>query len=167
MSSFISLQPIGIGEWAFATIGSGSRIDADTEQLAWKFYADRTSPITDIDAFVNITGTITDTNFLFEIQTDSSDTPSGVVLGAATAEWAGPAADGWTGLKALATNTGNLTVGTPYWLVLRRSSGASVSATDNIHFHSSGFRFDRDKIRHHNGTNWTTTAVTALRPILL
>src|SRR5687768_804622 len=105
------------------------RIDADAEAIAMKFYADRVSPITHLDMYLDIAGTVTGTNFSLSVETDSSDAPSGTVLGAASAAFAGPAVDGWVGAQALATATGALTLNAPYWVVLRRVSGTSHHLT--------------------------------------
>lgn len=149
-----------------AANASNMIMDADTEKIAYKYIPGTTSAITDIDLAIVIAGTVSDTNFQIEVQTDDADKPSGTVLGAATAEFAGPASGGFIGLKSLVTNTGNLTVNTPVWIVLYRSSGESLSATDSV-----GARIYNNSLttyycgfnrgRHHNGTDWTTTAVTS------
>ena len=145
-------------------------MDADTERLGFKYYPATTSPITDIDVYVTPTGTVTDSNFIIQVETDDSDTPSGILLGTATPAFAGPIAAGFIGLKTLATNTGNLTINVPVWLTMLWSSGGSLSATDYIRWARlllASFQFSfSGRIRHHNGTNWTTTTVTSA-PLLI
>lgn len=138
------------------------RVQTTTEKIAFKFYATSTQAITDIDFKMAKTGTVTGINFKMEIQTDNADKPSGTVLGGATAEFAGVATTGnWTGLKALTSNTGSLTIGTPYWLVLYYSSGTSPDASNYIYiYRSSTSSYGGGKLRNFNGTDWTT--VTAL-----
>ena len=133
-------------------------LDASTEQLAFKYLATTTSPITDIDFYMDITGTVTGINFVVEVQTSSSDAPSGTVLGSASTAFSGLAADGWTGLKTLASNTGNLTFGTFYWIVVRVSSGSPDGSNYIQVLYGNNVRTDLGlKVRHYNGTDWTTT----------
>jgi len=137
-----------------------SIMDADGEQLAFKIYPQTITPIVGVDLCLGIAGTVTDINFRIRIETDNADKPSGTVLGAATPEFAGLAASGWTGLKTLETNTGNLTINTPVWVVFYRSSGASLSASNNVATRGTASpAFSLPRSRHFNGTNWTTTAI--------
>jgi len=138
-------------------------IDADTEKLAYKYFPATTSPITDIDVYLTPTGTITGVNFQIQVETNSSDTPSGTVLGSATPAFAGPAAGGFIGLKTLTVNTGNLTINQPVWVSLFRSSGASLDASNYIRMarlYGYPIFSMNEKVRHYNGTNWTTTSAT-------
>jgi len=160
-----TLSPLEMSGWAAANISSSHNMDADAEMIAWKHFPQSASPITHIDIHANIGGTITDTNFTVEVQSDSADAPSGTLLGTASAEWAGIAADGWIGEKALATDTGALTIGVPVWIVVKRSSGGSLSATDFFAFRTTAIRKGLEKLRHHNGTNWTTSAAQLATPI--
>lgn len=146
---------------------SNLTMDADTERLGYKYFPATTSPITDIDVYVTPTGTVTDSNFILRVETDSSDTPSGTLLGTATPEFAGPSAGGYIGLKTLATNTGNLTLNVPVWITMLWSSGGSLSGTEYIRWaHIYGRNeVNQERVRHYNGTNWTTTSVTSY-PIL-
>ena len=144
---------------------TGMVLDADNKMLAFKYFPPTTSPITDIDVCLHVNGTVTDTNFKLRVESNNADAPSGTILGttnnAITAEFAGLAADGLTGLKTLVENTGNLTLNTPVWVVLARSSGGSLSASEYVQwrgtFGVSQFA-SADRLRHYNGTNWTTTA---------
>lgn len=106
-------------------------IDADGEEFAIKHYPKSTSPITEVDLLLGLTGTLATTDFKIRIESDNADYPSGSVLGAATAAF-NVSANGWTGLKALVTNTGTLTLNTPVWIVCYRSGGGSVSGTNYI-----------------------------------
>jgi hypothetical protein len=152
----LTVSAIGSSRNANAgTPAAAFRIDGAGEQMAYKYLATTTSPITAIDFFMDIQGTVTGINFTVEVQTDSSDTPSGSTLGAASAAFAGLAADGWTGLKTLGTNTGNLTVGTPYWVVVQISSG-TPDASNYIMYRRGGQLGVGNKQEHYNGTDWTT-----------
>lgn len=139
---------------------TNGQINATDKKIALKFYVATTSPITHINFNVDVTGTITGINFKAEIQTDSGDAPSGSVLGAATAEFAGLAADGMLGDKALASNTGNLSLNTPYWLVIYYSSGITLDASNHLNARTVGAvrSINDTKFRHFNGTDWTTVA---------
>ena len=144
-------------------------IDADTEKLAYKYFPATTSPITDIDLYLAPTGSVTGVNFQIQVETDGADIPSGTVLGSATPEFAGPAAGGFIGLKTLAVNTGNLTLNQPVWINLFRSSGTSLDASNYIRMarlYGYPVFSMNEKVRHYNGTNWTTTTVTSA-PIFL
>ena len=142
-------------------------MDADTEKLAVKYYPATTSPITDIDLYLTPTGTVTGVNFKIQVETNGADIPSDTVLGAATPEFAGPSAGAFIGLKTLATNSGNLTINTPVWIVLLRSSGASLDASNYIRMARMGTSMEYPRARHYNGTNWTTTSVTVYSACLV
>lgn len=160
-----TLGPRGYSDGVLAfSAATTQRVDADTERVACKFYTRSTSAITHVDMNLNIGGTVTDTNFTIEVQTDSSDTPSGTPVGTATGAFAGPAAAGFIGAQALGSNTGALTINTPYWIVLQRASGGSLSGTDFIEARQTGAttgRINQGNVRHYNGSDWTTTAATA------
>jgi len=164
MSRFIRIEA-PLAATGTLTSSTGMVIQSTTQKIAIKFYSANTNAITHVDMRVTRTGTVTGTNFRLEIQTDSSDAPSGTVLGAATAEFAGPSGAGWLGggtAIALGSNTGALTLNTPYWLVLYYSSGTAPDASNFVQSQHINVAIDgRSKIRHHNGTNWTTTAAVA------
>lgn len=149
-----------ISVWWNSNTACSLVVDANNEKLGYAFVAGTTSAVTDVDLYLDISGDITDTNLAIQIETDSSGSPSGSVLGAATSAFAGIAADGYIGLQTLGTNTGALTIGTVYWIVIYYSSGDDLDATDKFGTKDTGFTHDynAEKIRHHNGTNWTTTA---------
>lgn len=105
--------------------------DADGEEFAFKYYPQSTSAITEIDVYFNVTGTVNTIDFKFRVESDNNDTPSGSVLGAATAAF-NVSASGWTGLKSLTTNTGTLTANTPVWIIVYRSGGGSLSGSNYI-----------------------------------
>lgn len=148
-----------VAEWIDVSVSGPMRIDGDTERFAAKLWPQTTSPITHVDFRIDTNGAVSGINWVMEIQSDNGDVPSGTVLGAATAEFT-VSADGWTGSKALASNTGALTVGQPIWLVFRRSSGDSTSATVWIQPYRLPVTSLVEKLRHFNGTNWTTTTFT-------
>lgn len=152
----VNLLPLPLVQgFSITAAGATMRMDADGEMLACKFYADRTTAITGIDWNLVVGGTVTDTNFTVEVNADSSDTPSGTPLGAASAEFAGPAATGYVGLQTF-TSTGALTLNAAYWAVIKRTSGGSLSGTDFLELRRQNITYNREKLRHHNGTNWTT-----------
>jgi hypothetical protein len=91
-----------------------------------------------------------------EIDDDSSDAP-GTIVGGATNSFAGPAADGFIGDKSLTSNAAQ-TINNPYWVRMKRVSGSSLDASNHVQFESSAVRPNREKMRHFNGTNWTTTS---------
>lgn len=136
-------------------------MDANGEELAVKYYPPTTSPITQIDFFLTVVGTGSSVNLRVRVESDSSDAPSGSVLGAASAEFAGPASSGFTGAQSLASDTGTLTLNTPVWLIIYRSSGTSLSGalsfqlngTTNITMLGQG-----DVVRVYTGASWTGTA---------
>jgi hypothetical protein len=138
------------------------RLDGSTKRIAWKFYVASTSPITHVNPNLNVGGDVTGETFTASIQADSSDAPSGTPLGAATAAWAGPASSGMIGDQALGSNTGALTVNTPYWLVIEYDSG-TVDASNYIeattHGSIPGNRIVNNAgMRCFNGTDWTTVS---------
>jgi hypothetical protein len=147
---------------------TGIRMAADTEKIGFKFYTRTTSAITHVDPYFDVNGDVTGILFTCQIETDSSDAPSGTPVGTATAAFAGPAADGFLGEKALASDTGTLTINTAYWLVCNRSSGVSLSGSVWVQAQRSiNAQVNLDKLRHHNGTNWTTTAAQSVRGLFI
>ena len=156
-----------INNFYLSTTDANLTMDADTEKLAVKYFPATTSPITDIDLYLAPTGSVTGVNFKIQVETNGADIPSDTVLGAATPEFAGPGAGGFTGLKTLATNSGNLTINTPVWIVLFRSSGASLDLSNFIRLIRVGVAMEYPRVRHYNGTKWTTTPVTTYSPCLV
>lgn len=160
--SLFRRQLIGISPFHAADVNVSNAalgIGATTHRLAIKFFPPITTAIRNVDFRAAITGTVTGQNFTAEIQTDSSDVPSGTILGAATAAFAGPAGTGFLGLKALGANTGALTINTPCWLVIRWASGSSPDASNflDVGTHNTlSTATGMSKCRKFNGTNWTT-----------
>jgi hypothetical protein len=149
------------------TNATGIHIQSATHRVAAKFLAGSTSPITAVDLRLNIVGTVGSQQFVSEIQSDAGDQPSGTVLGAATAAWNPPAATGWTGSKALGAPTGDLVLNTPYWLVVRNVAG-TPDATNYVRMqHANVQVVHADKLRHFNGTDWTTVAAVSNSPIIV
>jgi len=141
-------------------------INADGEEIAFKYIPQSTSPITHVNLYLNIEGTVTDINFKIRVESDNADAPSTTVLGAATAEFAGLAADGMAGEKALVTNTGNLTVNVPVWVILYRTSGSSLSGTNYVGFGGNGSASPLDGaayMRLYTSGSWTGTAISGTR----
>lgn len=126
-------------------------------RIAYKYYPTTTSAITDIDMFVTATGTLGGTNWVMQVESDSSDAPSGTILGAATSEFT-VSATGFTGLKSLGSNTGALTINTPVWIVFKYSSGtAPQTATCTIQAMGPGGKIQSGRWRLYGG-DWTSTA---------
>lgn len=148
-----ALQVAGFG--TVFTDATSMVLDASTEKLGIIYYPSTTSPITDIDVRLNITGA--PGNFSIGVFADSSRAPNDAAqLGGYTASFAAPGADGWTGLRALTSNTGNLTINQPVWIVIEYVSG-TLDASNNIQLQASLIVRNRPYLRHFNGTNWTTT----------
>jgi hypothetical protein len=142
-------------------------LDSITRKVAYKFYPSDTTSIDSIsvrlDAFLSPVA-----NLKMSIQTDNSDAPSGTIMGDSTNAFAGPAADGSTGMQGLKTRTGSFVINTPYWLVLEVSAATTLNRTNYWGFMKmfgtaapGGF----EKIRQYNGADWTTVAAQ-LNPIL-
>lgn len=142
---------------------TGMVLDASTEMIAIKYHPATTSPITDVDIAVALTGT--SPTFVVGIYADAADVPDTATptqLGTDTPgfTWA---ATGFSGLKTFGSNSGNLTLNQPVWIVIKYSSG-TIDGSNNIQLrnYSSGgsaaplVGLDMRQ-RHHNGTNWTTT----------
>jgi hypothetical protein len=137
---------------------TNGRLNAANEAVGFKFWPTSTSPITHVCFWCDISGTMTGITYAARIETNSGDAPSGSVLGAATAAIAAPAADGWVAETALGTATGNLTLNTPYWLIIADGGGTAPDTSNYTVFglNNSPASFG-GRARHHNGTNWTTT----------
>jgi len=137
-------------------------IDADGEEIAFKYFPSSTSPITDVDLNVDTVGTPTGINLRIRVESDNADAPSGTILGATngaiTASF-NVAADGFTGLKALGESTGNLTVNVPVWIILYRHDGNSLSGTNYFAFRGSSVNHPYvgfARVRLYTGGNWAT-----------
>ena len=110
---------------------SGMIIDAATEMLAEKFWPDSAEDVTAADMYVTVVGDCSGINFKLQIETDSSDAPSGSVVGAASSAFAGPNIAGgatqWLGGGTNPVNLGascTVALNQPYWKVLYVTSGA-------------------------------------------
>lgn len=164
---------------ATPTAATNMIINANHEMVAYKYIPCSTSPIVSCNFYLDITGTVTGIDLTCEMWSNTAgatellDIPN-AVLGATgnckVAAFAGPEADGWTGTKTFAENSGNLTIGNPIWLVIQ---GHDNSGTLNG---SNFFQMCRTSnavqfwnvIRHHDGTNWTnTTAVQSQGAVIL
>lgn len=138
------------------------RMDSDDDLIGCKFFTQSTSGIVAVDWNLTVGGTVTDTNFEISIQADNSDAPDGTPIGAVTAAFAGAAATGFFGSQDLGTPTGNLAINTPYWVVIARESGGSLSGTDYIETRiTSDGRANREKARFFNSTDWTTVTANS------
>lgn len=149
----------GGSSWADAT---GMILDASTEKLAFKYYPQTTSAITDVDVRLNVIGA--PGNFRIGIFADASNAPDDATqLGGYSGNWT-IGADGMTGLQTLASNTGALTRNVPVWVVIEYVSG-TIDGSNYIQLQrlsNATSSYGLDLQRHHNGTNWTTTASQVL-----
>lgn len=152
--------------WQGAAISAQHTIDAASEQIGMCFVPDEDMTITDAAMYFNITGSMTGVTAIFEFQTDymSSNTvryPSGTVVGGATSAFALPTSSGWCSLQTFGTAV-SLTKGTPYWLVLRDGGGTAPTGSNyysSVRTGGASSKSDGQAVRHHNGTNWTTTTL--------
>lgn len=140
---------------------SGVSMQNNTDKLAMSFYPKENLAITAVDMYFDIAGDVTDTNLTLEVQTDNAGNPSGTYLGAPTAKFSAPAADGLVGEQTLGSNTGVLAKNTRYWLVCNYSSGGELNATDYL----KNMQTDNSKepslvIKTWNGTAWKLGAST-------
>jgi hypothetical protein len=145
----------------YGSMGASSSIkmDTDGDMIAYKYMPSVTSPITDIDMNLDETGDTSGIDFAIEVRPDDGDKPhASTVLGAVTSNFAFTA-DGFTGLKTLGTNTGNLTVNVPVWLVLKRTGGSSLSGSNYVSARGQfggGTVPSAHRCRAYNGADWTT-----------
>lgn len=157
---------------ATPTAATNMIINADHEMVAFKYIPCSTSPIVSCDLYLDITGTVTGIDLTLEMWSNTAGTTEvldipNAVLGATgnckVAAFAGPAADGWTGTKTFAENSGNLTIGEPIWLVVQgHNNSGTLSGTDFFQLCRTGNTITFwNIIRHHDGTNWTNTAAVA------
>jgi len=139
------------------SLGTFNRMDAADDALGFSFYAMSTSPITDVDMFLNESGDITGQNFKIRIETDSgSNQPSGSILGAATSSFAGPGADGWVGLQTLGTNTGALTIGNKYWIIIYEDgTGSDPDGSNYLTLFNLKWHISNDEALFYTGASWT------------
>lgn len=162
----------GYGSNSFS-VQTNMLIDATNEKIAIKYYPSATSPITDIAARISVTGNPGSFKFGVFANTYASvatGTPDDTTqLG----DWSTTfdlAATGWTSLLALATNTGNLTNGTPVWIVMAYASG-TCDVNNYIQSMKLGaglYGTNKPGQRHFNGTDWTTTtALTDGQPLFI
>lgn len=168
MAFFSEIQ---VGSWAsmLSNLATSTAVmDADTERLAFKFFPQKASPITAVDILLAATGDLTGVQFTIEVALDDGDKPhTSTVLGAATSAFAFTAT-GFTGLQALVTNTGNLTPGTPVWIVLKWATGSTsltganyITARGPTVTPTSALYSARGRV--FNSTDWTTVAAFSSR----
>lgn len=156
---------VGVGNAFTAT--TGIVLDGSTEKIGFKYYPQTTSPITDVDIRLLLSGT--SPTFRAGIFADSSNAPNDASqLGGYTGNFS-LGATGWTGLQTLGSNTGALTINTPIWGVIEYVSG-TINAGNNIQAqHAANWTAfsNRQLVRHHNGTNWTTTTSQAVGALVV
>ena len=123
---------------ASVTSSTTTRVDASTERVAASFRAGITSAIASVDLHLNFVGNSGDVTFRVGIQADSAGAPDGTFLGSADALFVGQNNTGsvWIGLQTLMdaaghttpTNTGALTIGRKYWIVVDVTTAGSIGA---------------------------------------
>ncbi len=166
----IALYPDGIVEQSYSlTTATGIVLQATTHQWGFKFYTGEAITVDAVDLRVRQIQTPVGVNLTLEIQTDSSDAPSGTLVGTATTPTAAPTPgngnEAWTssvgGIWTLGS-AASLSANTPYWMVVKVSSATTLDATNFYQAKHLGTgtagSSNRQHIRQHNGTNWTTTA---------
>lgn len=157
----VAFAPPGVFPNTYSfTLGSGMVLDGVTKRLGYKFIMGQSDTITHVDFFLSITGVPASVQLTAEIQTDSSDTPSGTPVGTATAAF--NAATGWQGEQALGSSAA-LTVNTAYWLVVTVSTVGNLSAGTVLYQArhcgtTAEALFTGSKVRNYNGADWTTVA---------
>ena len=134
-------------------------LDGATKQIAFKFFPPKTMEVVAVDLNLVRTGAPTGSQISCEIQTDSSDAPSGTALDDTIIGDTSPAATGWWGEHLMLVST-QLTINTPYWLVVKVST---VGAIDGANFFqarhaSTSMAFAGERIRAFNGSDWTTVS---------
>lgn len=157
--TFLRFAPVNIMPAAFSFGAAANMLlDGTTKRLAYKFFARAGDPITHVDFYLSQTGSPTGVTLTAEIQTDASGVPSDTLVGTATAAFA-PTGNSYQGAQALGSQA-DLTVNTPYWLVVRVAGATLLDATNFYQARQCGVGADanRERIRAYNGTNWTTVA---------
>lgn len=124
-------------------------------KLSWRFIPPIDLTITDLNLNLNIAGVVTATNFVARIETESGGNPSGTLVGTATAEWAGPAAAGWIGDKALGSSAA-LSARTPYHITVLYSSGTAPDVSNYIQGRNqnSYTNITIEVQKQYNGATW-------------
>lgn len=111
-------------------------MDANTERLGFVYRPRTTSPITNIAVLVHVVGSPGPLKVgVFGSDAAALTRPGSTQYGDYTAGFS-PADYAWTAWQELLTNTGNLVVGTQYWVVLERSSGT----IDGSNLYQSAYR---------------------------
>lgn len=125
-------------------------------KLSWRLIPGVAMSISHVDLNLNIAGVVTATNFKVQIETESANNPSGVLVGTASAEWAGPAAAGWIGDKALGSAAA-LTARTPYHIVVIYSSGTAPDASNYLQGRNQGAfnNIGHENQKQYDGATWT------------
>lgn len=140
-----------------STAGNASNIfiQAATNKIAYKFYAQTTSPIDAFDVIFTCVGSMTGITLRGHIETDASDAPSGTTVGTETSSFSAPANGVWKGIQTLAADTGALTINAPYWLVITDGGGTAPTASNYPQAKTSGV-FNGGRTKRFDGTVWGT-----------
>lgn len=139
------------------TVGNASNmfIQAATNRIGYKFYAQSASPIDAFDVIFTCVGSMTGITLRGHIETDASDAPSGTTVGTETSSFSAPANGVWKGLQTLAADTGALTINAPYWLVITDGGGTAPTASNYPLAKTSGV-LNGGRIKRFDGTSWGT-----------
>jgi hypothetical protein len=136
-----------------------------TQKLAVRFRATDSAAITHVDLQFNWVGDTSGTQFRIGVFADSSGKPGSTQLGGYTDNFYG--ISGGTGSRAwcsgsgdelaLSTDTGSLTVGSYYWLVLEYVSGTLDSSNYVVLQRVSANRVSSSTYAaYYNGSSWAT-----------
>lgn len=119
-----ALPPIAVDPWLWqntsvAALGSHI-IDAAGEKLAFRYMPQTTSPIDAVNFMFNVVGA--PGNLKAGVFNEASLAPGSTQYGGHTAGF-GCSDEAWTTMVGLGSNTGNLTLGVPLWIVVEIDSG--------------------------------------------
>jgi hypothetical protein len=124
----VPLAPFGANGLVAPTTPTGMYLQAATDKLGLKFYSKSTAPIDYCDIYFTVTGSGSGVTQKCQIEADGTNAPNDAsVLGSASEAFAMTA--GWSGPQSLAADTGALTLGAPYWLVIIDGGGTPPSGS--------------------------------------
>jgi hypothetical protein len=136
---------------------STMRVDATGEKIAFRYIPQITSPIESVNIRLGVTGTTAKVRVgVFASAGGYPD--NSTQLGGYSTEIT--PSTGWTGLQALSSNTGDLTVGNNYWIVLDNDTG-TVSDTNYFEFQKlqTASSTAQTVCRVYTSSSWTGSAI--------
>lgn len=167
----IALNPAA-GAAVFSVLASATMVlNASNKKLGFKYFPPTTSPIVSADLYCAITGA--PGSLRIGAFADDAGAPGATQLGGWTDAFAAPGASGFTGAKTFGTSTGNLTLNVPVWIVAEPTSGtwdasnAITAAAIGVASGGGCIAPWRVGVRLHNGTDWTTVALTQFAALLV